>query len=68
MLMTILQCLAGGLAGVELVFWAFDEAGVKLATDALRWFERQRRGSPMVSGLLDRLVRERFRWGVSDGN
>jgi len=67
-LMTILQNLASDLAGVEVVFWAFDEAGVKVATYARRWYERQRECSPAVSSLLDRLVGEKFRWGVSDGN
>jgi len=66
--MTILQNLASDLVGVEVVFWAFDEAGVKVATYARRWYERQRECSPAVSSLLDRLVGEKFRWGVSDGN
>lgn len=67
-LMTILQGLAGDLAGVETVFWAFDEAGVKLATDARHWYEQLWDRNPAVDSLLDRLVGERFRWGVSDGN
>lgn len=67
-LMTILQSLAGDLAGVEIVFWAFDESGVKLASDARLWFERLRQDSPSVGSLLDRLVEEKFQWGVSDGN
>lgn len=67
-LMTILQCLAADLAGVELVFWAFDESGVKLATDARHKYEQLRKNNPTVENLLDRLVEEKFRWGVSDGN
>jgi len=67
-LMTILQGLAGDLAGVEIMFWAFDAAGVKLATDARYWFEQLREGKPTVDSLLDRFVVEKFRWGVSDGN
>ncbi len=67
-LMTILQSLAGDLAGVEIVFWAFDEPGGKLVMDARHWYEKQREGNPSVKSLLDLLVEERFLWGVSDGN
>lgn len=67
-LMTILQCLAADLAGVEIVFWAFDEPGSKLARDARHWYEKQREGNPTLKSLLDLIVEERFHWGVSDGN
>jgi hypothetical protein len=67
-LMTVLQCLAGELAGVEVVFWAVGEPGVTLATEARRWYEQLRQGCTAVDGILDRLVEEKFEWGVSDGN
>jgi hypothetical protein len=67
-LMTILQSLAGDLAGVEIVFWAFDEAGKKVAADARDWYHQQRERNTTVKGLLEQCVEERFLWGVSDGN
>jgi len=67
-LMTILQSLAGDLAGTETVFWAFDEPGVQFAADSRRWYELVREGEPSVDSLLDCFVEERFQWGVSDGN
>lgn len=67
-LMTILQSLAGDLAGVETVFWAFDEDGVKLAREARQWFEDLEKDILSVAILLDRLVEEKFQWGISDGN
>jgi hypothetical protein len=67
-LMTILQALAADLAGVDMVFWAFGEAGVELAEDARRQYERVRDASASVSQLLDDLVQQEFQWGVSDGN
>ena len=67
-LMTILQSLASELAGVATVFWAFDEPGVRLAGEARHRYEGLREGTTSVGNLLDRLVEERFQWGVSDGN
>lgn len=67
-LMTILQALAADLAGVDVVFWASDRSGVEIATDARRWYEQVRAGYPMVDSLVNRLVEEKFYWGISDGN
>lgn len=67
-LMTILQALAADLAGVDIVFWASGKAGVELVNDARRRYERLRETVPSVPALLDHLVQQRFRWGVSDGN
>jgi len=56
-LMTILQSLAGDLAGVETVFRAFDKPGVELARDARQFYERLRdaaRRSPFFSTALPR--------------
>ena len=35
--MTVLQGLAGDLAGVEIVFWAVDEEGAEVAREAYIW-------------------------------
>lgn len=67
-LMTILQCLASEIAGVDIVFWSTSEAGVKLATDARHWYEKIREDNLTVQCVMDRLVEEKFQWGVSDGN
>jgi len=67
-LMTILQSLAGDLAAVEIVFWAFDDAGTALALDARHWFEQVRKRDSTVNSLLDRFLEEKFRWGEPDGN
>lgn len=67
-LMTILQGLAGDLAGVEIVFWAFDEDGMNLASDARHRYKQMLEDDQRVDGLLDRLVEMKFLWGVSDGN
>lgn len=68
MLMTIIQALAGALAGMEIVFWAFDEEGAMLAREAYRRFRGLCEDDPTVDSTVDRLVGERFLWGVSDGN
>lgn len=67
-LMTLLQALAADLAGVDMVFWAFNESGVALANDAHRWYRNLRESVSSVSPIVDHLVQERFEWGVSDGN
>jgi hypothetical protein len=67
-LMTILQKLASDLAGVELVFWAFDGAGVVVARDAVQSYLKLRSGCEDVAALLDHLIDRGFAWGVSDGN
>jgi len=66
--MTILQALAGDLAGVDIVFWAFDGAGQSLAAKARAEYEALREASPEVETLLNRLLQRKFTWGVSDGN
>ncbi len=67
-LMTILQSLAADLAGTDIVFWAFDDAGVQLAKNARKWYEQVRQENQSTDSLIDRLVLEAFEWGVSDGN
>ena len=66
-LMTMLQAVAGGLAGVDIVFWAFDETGVEIAQDAYELQELLEKDSSL-EGLIGRMVMEGFGWGVSDGN
>jgi len=67
-LMTMLQALAADVADVDIVYWAFDEAGVRLANDARKRYERLRESTPSVPNILDDIVRQQFPWGVSDGN
>ena len=67
-LMTILQSLAADLAGVDIVFWASDDSGVNLVKNARRQYKQAREISLSVPRLLDYLVKQRFQWGVSDGN
>ena len=63
----MLQAVAGGLAGVDIVFWAFDETGVEIAQDAYELQELLEKDSSL-EGLIGRMVMEGFGWGVSDGN
>ncbi|ABW68522.1 poly(ADP-ribose) glycohydrolase [Desulfosudis oleivorans] len=67
-IMTILQTLAADLAGVGLVFYAFNPEGVSLVKDALKKYQRIREIKSSVDDILDALIAERFQWGVSDGN
>jgi hypothetical protein len=67
-LMSILQALAGDLAGVDIVFWAFDKPGLQTAHDAYELYLRLRDNSAFVSKVINELLRRRFRWGESDGN
>ena len=61
--MTILQALAGDLAGVDIVFWA-----LRTAHDAYKLYLQLRDDTASVSKVIDELLRRRFRWGESDGN
>lgn len=67
-LMTILQALAGDLADVDIVYWAFDQAGLQVAGEAYEQYVQLRNAAPSVSSLVDELIRREYRWGVSDGN
>lgn len=67
-LMTMLQALAADLADVQLVFHAFDAAGVDLAGDAWQRYGRMRTEISAVEEMLEALVQEEFQWGESDGN
>ena len=67
-LMTILQALASDLANVDVVFWTFDRAGLQIAEDAREFYARLRKTTPSVSQVRDELARQKFQWGVSDGN
>ncbi|MFP4166637.1 MAG: hypothetical protein ACLFUF_05650 [Opitutales bacterium] len=67
-LMTILQSLAGDLAGVELVFWTFDEEGAGIAREARGSYEALRAKSTNVRDIIEALALTGFKWGVSDGN
>jgi hypothetical protein len=67
-LMTILQALSGALAGVELVFWSFDPAGIGVVEKALRQYERLAPEGARVQDVIARLLDVGFQWGESDGN
>ena len=61
-LMTILQAVAGDLAGVDIVFWAFDKPGLQTAHDAYQLHLRLRDDTASVSQVINELLRSRFRW------
>jgi hypothetical protein len=67
-LMTILQAMAGDLAGVDIVFWALDQAGLQTSRDAYQLYLQLRGDTESVSQILDELLQRRFQWGESDGN
>jgi len=67
-LMTILQAVAADTAGVDVVFWAFDDAGLRVVNDACESYKKARDAVSSVAGVLDRVAALRLRWGVSDGN
>jgi len=66
--MTILQALAADLAGVDVAFWSVDEAGARLAREALARYACLRGGGAPTGRLIGALVAESFLWGRSDGN
>ena len=67
-LMVMLQKLAGDLAGVELVFWAFDESGVRLADAACQRVVQMYKTADTLDEVVNLMVHEKFKWGISDGN
>ena len=67
-LMTILQAMAGDLAGVDIEFWAFDQAGLQTSRDAYQLYLQLRGDTESVSQILDKLLQRKFQWGESDGN
>ena len=67
-LMTILQLLSADLANVDLCFWAFDEAGSRIASEALLHYQQLIAKSASVAVLLQELESEGYKWGRSDGN
>jgi hypothetical protein len=67
-LMTILQALAGDMAGVDVVFHGFDDVGVSIANQAIDNYYHMREETSSVLQLLEMIYHQRFRWGVSDGN
>ena len=67
-LMTMLQALAADLAEVDLVFYAFDNEGARLAEDAYERYTQLASSTSSVAELLQALANEKFKWGQSDGN
>ncbi|MBK9964863.1 MAG: hypothetical protein IPP07_08140 [Holophagales bacterium] len=69
-LMTALQALAAGAAGVDrLVFHASGKQGAAALDDALRCLREDLGGAPIRSAdLVRRIAAIGFEWGESDGN
>jgi hypothetical protein len=67
-LMPMLQAFAAELAGVDVAFHAFDEAGIAMAEGALATYRELRAVTPGTRALLDAIEDQEFEWGVSDGN
>jgi hypothetical protein len=69
-LMTMLQVIASGLAGVErLVFHTSGEAGSAAFDSAVHLLEKELAGpSASPRELIRRIAEMGFRWGTSDGN
>lgn len=69
-LMTVLQALAAGAAGVDrLVLHAPDEPGAAAVDSALRVLREEIAGPAIgAADLVRRIAEMRFEWGVSDGN
>jgi hypothetical protein len=66
-LMTIVQAFAADLAGVELVYHAFNTAGVRVAREALQAYEQLRRTEVKVSAMIDAIEGMGLMWGFSNG-
>ncbi len=69
-LMSMLQAIAAGAAGVDrLVFHASGEAGAAALDAALRTIRESLAGAPMSGAeLVRRIAAMGFEWGESDGN
>jgi hypothetical protein len=67
-LMTILQCLAADLAGVDLVFWSFDDQGLEIAREARSTYVRWLNSGVSLFEILTVIEKTAFVWGESDGN
>lgn len=68
-LMTIVQSLAADLADVDVSFWAFNADGMNTAARARGTYESLRTAAgPRVCAILEKIIRLKLPWGVSDGN
>ena len=74
-LMALLQTCAARLAGVSLVYHAFDEEGVAAAEAGLQKLDELLdrievgpEGTAILDKMLAELVKMGFKWGQSDGN
>jgi len=67
-LMPMLQALAADLAGVDIAFHAFGEAGVATAREAVDEYRRIRDAAADTAAIVDAIVDRGFEWGMSDGN
>ncbi|MFW6083929.1 MAG: hypothetical protein ACODAA_01835 [Gemmatimonadota bacterium] len=67
-LMPMLQAFAAELAGVDVAFHAFDEAGIATVEGAFAAYRELCAATPGTGARLDAIEAQGFEWGVSDGN
>jgi hypothetical protein len=67
-LMTILQSLAADLAEIDLVFWSFDDHGLRIVENARTVYSRLVASSNSTRDILASIEKMGFEWGESDGN
>lgn len=68
-LMVTIQAIAAQMAGLSrLVIHTGDPSGSGVPDDVRRWLRSAADGSTSTADVVQRLVDEDFRWGVSDGN
>lgn len=67
-LMTILQSLAADLAEIYLVFWSFDDHGLRIVENARTVYSRLVASSNSTREILAKIEKMGFEWGESDGN
>lgn len=67
-LMIILQCLAADLAGIDLVFWAFDDQGLQIVEEARAAYSQLLATNASTEEILHKVGKMDFKWGDSDGN
>jgi len=68
MLMTILQALAADNVGVDLVFWAFDKAGARIARAGLTHYKSLASGRVSIPELMAELEADGYGWGFAEAN
>jgi hypothetical protein len=67
-LVTILQSLAADLAGIDLVFWAFDDQGLQIVEEARSAYSQLLATNASTEEILHMVGKMDFKWSDSDGN